>query len=405
MEISKRFKQIFLPQSGARAFFRSIIFWGIGVGCFASSLNNYLAEIYSIDGFERGWVEFFRELPGFLLVLFLAILHKVSDWKIMRIACLTSMIGAAALLLPLSTIMLTFVIMVWSLGEHLIMPVRSAITMQVAKPERAGLALGFLNSAMCLGVVIGSLIVAGLFYVAAEFFDMNDSVQIYRILWCLIIILLALSLYSTFSKNAPSVASKKPRLHFKAKFLKFYVLELFYGARKQIFLTFAPYLLIINYKFSTSAIAALLAVCALINIFCSPMIGKLTDRLGYKNIMIYDTVILFFVCLLYGFAGDLFSETTAIIVLSINFVLDAVISTTSLATNIYVRQISASREELTSSITSGISVNHLISILCAPLGGWIWIRFGVEYLFGFAAIMALLNSAFALTLPKPVKHG
>ena len=86
-------KEIFRPNSGAGAFFFSILVWGIGVGCFASAMNNYLSEIHHMDSVERGWLEFFRELPGFLLVFLLALLHKVSDWKILRVGTLISMAG------------------------------------------------------------------------------------------------------------------------------------------------------------------------------------------------------------------------------------------------------------------------------------------------------------------------
>ena len=85
---------------------------------------------------------------------------------------------------------------------------------------------------------------------------------------------------------------------------------------------------------------------------------------------------------------------------SINFLLDAIISTTSLATNIYVLSLAAPQDELTSTLSTGISINHLIAILSAPIGGWIWMKFGVEHLFVFSAIMAICNTLFAMTIPK-----
>ena len=183
--------------------------------------------------------------------------------------------------------------------------------------------------------------------------------------------------------------------------MKFYALELFYGARKQIFFTFAPYVLIRIYGMDTKSMAVLLGLCALANIYCAPMIGKLTDHIGYKNVMIYDTVILFFVCLVYGYADSLFAKQVAMWVVCVNFMLDAIISTSSMATNIYVREISSTEEEITASLTTGISINHLISILAALTGGIVWKYVGVGWLFTFAAIMALGNSAFALTIPAP----
>ena len=397
-----KFKEIFEERSGAGTFFFSILVWGVGVGCFAAALNNYLSNVHDMNSVDRGWLEFFREMPGLALVFLLALLHKTSDWKILRIGTLISMIGAALLLIPAGKAAIVGFIMIWSLGEHLVMPIRQGIAMQVARPGSAGQSLGFLTGIMNFGAVTGSLLVAVIFYAGTRCFRLTEHF-LFNVLWGLIIFLMLASTASTFTKDAPNHPSKRPRLYFNRKFDKFYALELFYGARKQIFMTFAPYVLIREYGFSTAAMAFLLGVCAFINIFAAPAIGRLTDRWGYRNTMIWDTVILFFVCLLYGFAGDIFPPRTALIVVCLNFILDAVISTTSLATNIYVRELASNQDELTSTLSTGISINHLIAILSAPVGGWIWMKFGIGWLFTFSAVMAVCNTLFAMTLPKPEK--
>ena len=394
-----KIRRAFKSGSGAGAFFLSILVGGIGVGCFAAAMNNFLSEVHHMDSFDRGWLEFFRELPGLALVFTLALLHKMSDWKIMRLGTIISMAGAALLVIPSDKIFVTALIMIWSTGEHLVLPVRSTIAMQVAKASRAGQSLGFLTGVMNFGTVSGSLLVALVFFAGSRFFELGTR-TLFNIVWGLIVLLLLISVASTFSPDAPNVPSKRPRLYFRRKFSKFYALELFYGARKQIFLTFAPYVMIREYGFSTARMALLLGICAAVNIFAAPQIGRLCDRWGYRNVMIWDTVILFFVCLLYGFAGDIFPAGVALAVICVNFLLDAVISTTSMATSIYVRDLSADADEITATLSTGMSVNHLIAITAAPLGGWIWQRFGVGVLFSFAAVMAVCNSLFAMTIPK-----
>ena len=116
-----------------------------------------------------------------------------------------------------------------------------------------------------------------------------------------------------------------------------------------------------------------------------------------------------------------------------NFVLDTLITNASSATNVYVRGISESREELTATLSTGISVNHLISILVALAGGWLVVAvcgrqgftvdgmrqalaaadpaaknalaYGYGVLFSISAFMALMNTLFALTIPKPAKQA
>ena len=117
--------------------------------------------------------------------------------------------------------------------------------------------------------------------------------------------------------------------------------------------------------------------------------------------MIWDTVVLFFVCLLYGFAKDWFPLPVATAVVCANYVLDAVLSNASMATNLYARTLSDSQEELTATLTSGISVNHVVTVFFALVGGFVFDRFGAGVLFSFAALMALANSVFALAVPKP----
>ena len=405
--MSSSLRDTFKPGAGAGAFFTSIMVWGVGVGCFQAAMNNFLSEVHGMDSFDRGILEFFREFPGLMLVFILALLHKMSDWKIMRLGTLISMVGAALLVIPLERFSagkaaVTLVIMLWSTGEHLVLPVRSTIAMQVAKPECAGRSLGLLTGSHNFGMVTGSAIVMAIFFVGGRRFGFGGT-ALFDAVWVLIACLMLVSLLSTFSRNAPNIPSKRPRLYFARKFSKFYALELFYGARKQIFLTFAPYVIIKVYHFPTESMALLFGICAAVNIFGAPQIGKLCDKWGYRNVMIWDTVVLCGVCLLYGFAGRIFPPGVALAVVCVNFLFDAVISTTAMATSIYVRDLARNPDEITATFSTGLSINHLISILIAPLGGWVWARFGVEWLFSFAAMMAVCNTLFAMTIPKPVR--
>lgn len=386
--------------SSAGAFFTSIAVWGIGVGCFAAALNNYLSDIHGITIFQRGVVEFFRELPGFALVFILALMHRLSDWRVMRLGTAVSLLAALALLCPTNKAGLTALIMLFSTGEHLVMPARQSLAMQVARPGREGSSLGLMTCVMNAGTILGSLLVAVVFWIGTHYFGIDNSIILFRAVWILIALLLTGSIISTYTKNAPNRITRRPRLYFHQKFNKFYVLELFYGARKQIFLTFAPYVLIKIYHLSTPQVAVLMGVSALVNMLGAPTVGRITDRFGYRFVMIWDTLILFWVALAYGYAGVIFPLHIAVWIVCGNYLLDGLISTASLATNIYVRQIAADPNELTSTLSTGISINHLISILIALAGGWIWATFGVSWLFTFSALMALANSAFAWSLPQ-----
>lgn len=176
------------------------------------------------------------------------------------------------------------------------------------------------------------------------------------------------------------------------------MLEIFYGARKQVFFTFGPYVLILFYGANTSIISLLFAVSAVACFFLSPVVGKIVDKLGYKPVMIGDTLILVIVCFFYGFAHHLFPKNIAFIVCCVNYVMDSIISLAAMASNVYVQDISDSNEEMRATISTGISVNHMITIFIALFGGVIWQKLGIEILFVVSAVLGLCNSAYAATI-------
>jgi MFS family permease len=298
-------------------------------------------------------------------------------------------------------------IVVWALGEHLVMPVRQSLALSIAKEGKSGESLGIVTGAINAGTVVGSILVAAIFFLGVHFWADAPRRVLYDATWVLVALLLAASLAVAGSVKEPGLAKcARPSFYFRRKYTTFYILELFYGARKQVFFTFGPFVLIRVYGMDTQHVAILFAAAALFTaLWGGRLIGRLVDRWGYRNVMIWDTVVLFFVCLLYGFAKDWFPSRVAVAVVCVNYVLDAVLSNASMATNLYARTLSDSQEELTATLSSGISVNHAVTVFYALLGGWIWDRFGPGFLFATAAFMALANSAFALTVPKPVKRS
>ena len=142
----------------------------------------------------------------------------------------------------------------------------------------------------------------------------------------------------------------------------------------------------------------LFAVSAVCGFFLAPYVGKLIDRIGYKTVMVSDTLLLVIVCFFYGFAEHFFSTQVSFIICCAMYILDSIISLASMASNVYVQTLSDSPEETRATIATGVSVNHLVTIFVALLGGWVWKVTGIETLFTISAIIGLFNSAFAATI-------
>ena len=386
--------RIFKTDSQYKAFILSLAVFGLGYGLYKAVLDNYLAEIVSMSQFDRGVSEFFRELPGFLLVFILALLFEFSAEKIFKAGALIMLAGMAMQsVIPASRFLVTSAVFVYSLGEHMQYGMRSTLALEYSKSGRGGAALGIQNSAYQFGTLAGYIVVAVVFGMFAGKMNLYRPVFIVSSAITLIGFIIALKMTGR-SKQKHNVT----RFYFRRKYFKFYMLEIFYGARKQIFFTFGPYLLVLFYGAGAMAISILFALSAIATFIFSPVVGKIIDRYGYKIVMVMDTLILVIVCFFYGFAHHIFPKNIAFIVCCVNYILDAVISLASMASNVYVQDLSDTPEEVKATIATGVSVNHLITILIALFGGWIWQVMGIETLFMLSAIFGLFNSAYAATI-------
>jgi MFS family permease len=392
---------MYRPDAKYLRFLSALFAYGVSYGLYRGIQDNYLAELVHITNFGRGVVEFFREIPGLLVVLIFAAMYRLSENRVFKIGVVIMTVGLAGFLFAgTGKFIVVFLMVVYSFGEHIVLPLRSTITLHLAKRDKGGAALGVSGSLDQAGRIAGFIIVSVLFLLFGRLgYQRNDSIAFKAVFAVSVGFMIAAT---AFALPMEETANKTPRrrFYFAKKFHKFYGLEVFYGARKQIFLTFAPYVLILHYGADASVIALLMAASAAFGIVLNPLIGKLIDRLGYKIIMVSDTLILVAVCFFYGFAHRLFPPRIAYAVVCVNYILDAIISLASMATSVYVQDIAASQEEVTATLSTGVSVNHFISIFIALIGGWVWKVTGIEVLFSISAFMGILNSVYAATIRK-----
>jgi MFS family permease len=400
----KTLEKIYRPEARAGRFLLVLLLSGVSYGLYRGVQDNYLAELAHISNFERGIVEFFRELPGLLVVLILAVMYRFSEQAVFKISAAVMALGLAGLCASgAGKVPVVFFMVIYSLGEHVMMPARSSLSMRFAKRESGGAALGLAGAIGQAGNISGYVIVAVLFAIFARLGYSRNALFSFKLVFFLAVVFgIAAFVFALYMKEPYGERHhvQRRRFYFAKKFTKYYFLEVFYGARKQIFLTFAPYVLILQYGADASLISLLMAICSGFGVVFSPFIGKLIDKAGYKIIMVTDTLILMAVCFFYGFAHRLFPPHIAFIVVCVNYVLDSIISLSSMANGVYVQDIASSQEEITATLSTGISVNHVISILIALLGGWIWKVTGIEALFSISAFLGLINTLYAATIKK-----
>jgi MFS family permease len=377
-----------------QGFFLSIMTFALAYGLYKGVIDNYLAEVAGMSEFDKGVSEFFRELPGFALILVLAVFYMFSAERIYQIGAVIMLAGMSMqAVIPSEKALVIMAIFIYSLGEHIQLGMRNTITLEYAREGKSGVALGRQNAVYQIGTLSGYIIVILLFLV------LGNRTSLFRpVFWMSSSVILIGLLSSLRIRGDSKPDPSKRRFYFHRKYTKYYMLELFYGARKQVFFTFGPYVLVLFYGASAMTISTLFAITSVCSYFASPLVGKIIDRFGYKIVMISDTLILVIVCFFYGFAHHIFPMRIAFIICCANYVLDAVISLASMASNVYVQDLADNADEVRATISTGVSVNHFITILVALFGGWIWKTLGIETLFIMSAVLGLCNSAYAATI-------
>lgn len=150
-----KLRDVFRPESSYRAFFLSIVTFALGYGLYKGIIDNYLAEVAGMSAFDKGVSEFFREIPGLLLVFVLALFYTLSAERIYQIGALIMAAGLVmqAAISP-SKVLIIMAIFIYSLGEHIQLGMRNTLTLEFAQEGKSGTALG-IETLFILSAILG----------------------------------------------------------------------------------------------------------------------------------------------------------------------------------------------------------------------------------------------------------
>ncbi|MDR2176663.1 MAG: hypothetical protein LBP20_01310 [Treponema sp.] len=220
--------------------------FGVSYGFYRGIQDNYLADIVRISAFQRGIVEFFRETPGLLVVLILAAMYRFTEIKVFKIGIGFMAAGLAGLLAcampawdpPGRALFPVVVFMViFSVGEHVIMPVRTTISLNLAAEGKGGAILGITGALGHIGNIAGFVAVTAFFAVSARLGFTRFDIFPFQIVFAVSLTLMLGALVTVAALRESEIKVKRQRFYFARKFTKYYMLEVFYGARKQIFIS------------------------------------------------------------------------------------------------------------------------------------------------------------------------
>ena len=378
-------------------FFFAIALFAFGQSTVDSTFNNFLSETFAITDFQRGFLELPREMPGFLVVFVSALFAFMCT---RRLAAFANLLAGAGILLiglysPGYSIMLVW-LFIHSVGLHLFMPLNSSIGMEFASEGKTGRKLGQFNGAMNFAGITGSFIVfIGFKYLGFTFTVSFVTASIAFIIASLLLLMM--------KPDNPVPARTKFTL--RKEYRLYYWLSILFGTRKQIFLTFAPWVLVTIFKQKTEMVATLLFIGGLIGIFFKPLLGRWIDRFGERAILMGEALILIFVCVGYGFSKNILPEFPAMILAFACYITDQLLMSVGMARATYIQKIALKPEDVPQTLTMGLTIDHIFSISIALLSGLIWVTLGYQYVFLLGAVIAVINlySASRIVIKKTAR--
>lgn len=362
------------------------VFLGFGQSVDGATLTNYLKENLQLVITQRTALELPRELPGLLVVMLIGALHFLGDVRIAAAANVFAALGMFALgIIPADYSLVIMSILIYSTGQHMYMPLSNSIGMSFAREGDIGKKLGLMNGTNTAALVVSSALLWLLFRFAHISYTVSFTIGALSFLAAAVLLACIKPEQTSRSKN---------RFVYKKEYHLYYWLCILFGARKQIFITFGPWVLVDVFKQPVTTMTSLFFIVSVAGIFVKPAIGHLIDTAGEKFVLGGEAVLFFFVCLGYAFADNIFPGNMAIFFICACYVLDQTLSSVSMARATYMKKIALSPEDVSPSLSLGTSIDHVVTMFLPLLGGLVWYQagpHGYKYVFLAGAVIAVVN--------------
>ncbi|HMM69602.1 MAG TPA: hypothetical protein PKD08_03830 [Gudongella oleilytica] len=378
-------------------FFILISIVALGNGLSDSIYSNYFKEVYGVTAFQRGLIEFPRELPGILCTVVIGVLGFMGDIRVAFIAQILSLIGVTmlGLLTPSFGIMLVF-LFINSMGMHLFMPLQDAIGMSLAEQDRIGRRMGQYSSVRAAFSLMAALMV--FFGFRTGFFTFQEPVKIvFLISGALFTAAAVITALMSRRVNIEIKSQKRRKLVFRKQYKYFYFLTVLKGVQKQIAYVYGTWIIVDLLMKKADTIALLTIAFTFVSIFFLNKLGHWMDRYGIKSMMYFDALTFIIVYLVYGGmvwgieSGALQNQGWAVWTIYLLYIADRLSMQIGMVNSIYLRSIAVDKEEITSTLSMGVSLDHIISIIAAMIGGFIWTKWGSHWVFFLAALFSVGN--------------
>lgn len=359
----------------------------VGLQGWQTLFNNFAVEVVQLEGDQMGMIQSIREIPGFLslLAVFLLLIvseHKLSAYSIMVLGIGLALTGFFPTYMGL---MLTTLLM--STGFHYYETTNQSLTLQYFNHETSPRIFGKLRS-----LAAASNIGIGLFIL------LMSKILGYRQLYLIIgIFILAIGGWGYLQNpSRPDIQPQHKKMVYRKKYWLYYFLTFMAGARRQIFVAFAVFLLVKKFQFSIQDITLLFIINNLINYFLSPAIGRAIIKYGERAVLSAEYFSNIFIFVAYALTGSK-------ILVSILFILDHIFFNFSIAIRTYFQKI-GEKGDIAPSMAMGFTVNHIAAVFIPALGGMLWmIDYQIPFYAGAVLSLISLMAVQKIKLKSPVE--
>ncbi len=327
----------------------------VGLQAWRTLFNNFAVDVAGLEGSHIGVIQSVREIPGFLALLaiyFLLIMkeHRLSAVSILCLGCGVAITG----LLPTYTGII-FTTLIMSFGFHYFETTNQSLTLQYFDENTAPWVFGKQRSfAAASNIGVGVFI----FFLS----PLLSYTMIYLIIGGVIAGFGAWGLLVNPTRK--SILPQRKKMIFRKKYSLFYFLTFMSGARRQIFIAFAVFLLVKKFEYTVQEVTILFVINNIINFFLNPLIGKSIIRFGERKVLSLEYGSLIFIFIAYGMVESKF-------LVGILYVLDHIFFNFAIAIRTYFQKIGDPRD-IAPSMAVSFTINHIAAVALPFIGGLLW---------------------------------
>lgn len=359
----------------------------LAIGTWLALLNNFAIERAAFTGVEIGILQSLREIPGFLSFAVVFVLLLMREQTLALVSLLLLGIGTAATGYFPSAIGLYATTVLMSTGFHYYETVNQSLQLQWFEKTTAAHNMGRM-------VAIGSfasLLVYGLIWMMLDILDVTmETVYLIGGGATVSIVVFCWLVFPYF----PQKVEQHKKVILRKRYWLFYALQFLGGARRQIFVVFAGFLMVEKFGFDAAAISIMFLVNGALNMICAPQIGKLIGRWGERRSLTVEYIGLVIIFLGYAFVQNPWIAVAL-------YILDHLFFSMAIAMKTYFQKIADPRDMAP---TAGVSftINHIAAVVLPAAYGGIWIISpAAVFITGAAlAFASLVLSRFVPLLPE-----